>query len=176
MFKPVAISCLAAMLTFTGPVAAQTAEVCNADPEDWFLLIGPEMSGFWMDTMTHFVMDGEVIPPGPPEVVPVTATATGLRLEAGDEGVVWDLTLTDQPFTIEPPAGLNLPTGEEISLVVGCDVNQLPRFAGQQTFTMDGITVNAQLAALALSRTELMMWFSFETPFGNMAQQSFLEQ
>jgi hypothetical protein len=156
------------------PAMAQAPEACRVSPEDWFLIFGAEMDGFWIDSTHVSLLNGEPLPLPAPETVGGTPTATGLRVEGGDEGVVFDLELVDFAFTIDPPAGFNLPDGEEIGLVIGCDVNQLPRFYGEQDLRLQGMPATVRVWAIAMSSSQMLVWSRFETDFGTIAQQSYM--
>ena len=163
------------LLAFAGPVAAQSA--CGADPTAWLAENGPAMDGFWTDDMMVFIMNGEAMPTNPPEVVPVATIPGGLRVEALEGEITYDLMLTDRGFDLEPPPGVLPVTGAEFELLAfDCPVDQLPRLLSQQQVVLDGLPVQLTVSGVIADTQTIHLFFNMEMSFGTIQQYSVMSQ
>ena len=175
------IPCLAFCLAVSVavPAFAQSEETspCRVDSGAWLSAHAEALDGFWLDETVLSTMDGMPMPLPAPEAAGIEWTGTALRLSVTEYDQTYDLALTERDFALDPPDGVDALDQDAIEVLLGCPVNDLPRFVGEGTHMRDGHTITRRLAAVLASTTEIHIWSVYTSPsFPTIVQQSVLNQ
>ncbi|KAA9008953.1 hypothetical protein [Histidinibacterium aquaticum] len=124
---------------------AQEPDYCGAESEAWWAEEAATLDGVWsvQNGAGVLTMNGRTVPlpTGDASTASISVTAGGLTIDGGPAPGSYPLELYRGPdlnFTPEEgsaAAAANVLDGDEMSTVLGCDLNALPRLHATGTFT-----------------------------------------
>lgn len=159
---------------FVNTAFAQEAAPCGGAHAEWLAENAGEMTGAWIDRPIAGQIVGQPMPLGPPEPVQITVIPNGLSA-LGEEPVrTYELLLTDEPFTIDPPGGAAELARIDREDVPECAIADLPRLEARYSLEFDGQVAHGTIAAVVASTQRIHMWFALDTDFGRVEQLSTL--
>ena len=158
--------------TFANTAIAQEAAPCGGAHAEWLAENAIEMTGAWIDTPVRGLLVGQPMPLGPPEPVEMTAVPNGFSARGEEPVRTYELLLTDEPFTIDPPGGTTELARIDSEDIPDCAIADLPRLEASYTLDIDGQEARGTIAAVVASTQRIHIWFALETGFGRVEQLS----
>ena len=165
---------LAQMLHNLVPVWEAAAVLLVLRPyRAWLAEHAEAMTGTWIDTPVVGLMEGQPFPMlGGPEPVDLTAIDGGFSGVGEEPAFTYELLLTEDPFTIDPPGGAAALTRIDAEDIPECAIADLPRLTANYRLNIEGDMVDGTIAVVVASTTRMLTWFRLETGFGTIEMQS----
>ena len=165
------VPALGLLLTMAAPALSQ--EACGSDPGAWLEANPEALDGFWSSENTAMIMVSPQVGTmdmGAQGVSTFSLTARdgGLLGESGEEGSVPIMLYPDgRNLVIEPPEILaNQFDGDEIGILLGCDVANLPVL--HSAAEVEGTTARTEMTALVAGPDRMLVWVHFQSPMGDI--------
>ena len=167
------VPALGLLLTMAAPALSQ--EACGSDPGAWLEANLEALDGFWSSENTAMIVVSPQVGTmdmGAQGVSTFSLTARdgGLLGESGEEGSVPIMLYPDdRDLVIEPSEILaNQLDGDEIGILLGCDVADLPVLHGAAEAVVDGMTARTEMTALVAGPDRMLIWVHFQSPMGDI--------
>lgn len=161
---------LCALLPVFAPTLASAQSACQVDTATWWPNQGATLEGTWTGSSNLFLMNGEDMGMSFTDQVEVEHSLGGLMLNGDEFETPITVALTERNINITPPQGITDLTGEEFEILLGCDVNSLPRLTSEQAMVFDGVTANVRYTVVVAAYDRMEFWFNMDTAMGNILQ------